>query len=209
VVRELRNLQTYYNLDPLQYVDTLQHAAILATFNIPPEVALQATIYDGNPDPKTLQEAKQSQDWPNWWAAMCTEFDNMHSKPVCTIIPRNSIPGNRKIIGNRWVYAQKDDGRFRSRTVAKGFTQIPGKDFQENHSPVINDTTFHTILVLKILLKLQAGQFDIETAFLYGELEEKLWMDLPEGYITYIQNLATNGKMNLIPVSSGTKIQEI
>jgi hypothetical protein len=98
---------------------------------------------------------------------------------------------------------------FRARTVAKGFTQIPGKDFQENHSPVINDTTFHTILVSKILLKLQAGQFDIETAFLYGELEEKLWMDLPEAYITYIQDLQTDGNMNLITVSSGTKIQDI
>jgi hypothetical protein len=61
-IRELRNLQTYYNPDPLQYVDTLQHAAILATFSNPPEVALQATIYDGNPDPKIFQEAKQSQD---------------------------------------------------------------------------------------------------------------------------------------------------
>jgi hypothetical protein len=44
--------------------------------------------------------------------------------------------------------------------VAKGLSQIPGKDFKENHSPVVNDTTFHTILVLKILLKLQAGQFE-------------------------------------------------
>jgi hypothetical protein len=74
--------------------------------------------------------------WPNWWAEMITEFDNMHSKQVWTIIPRNSIPGYRKIVGNRWVYAQKDDGRFRARTVAKGFTQIHGKGFQENHSPL-------------------------------------------------------------------------
>jgi Reverse transcriptase (RNA-dependent DNA polymerase) len=125
---------------------------------------------------------------------MCTEFNNMHSKQVWTIIPRSSIPSSRKIIGNRWVYVQKDDDRFRARTVAKGFTQIPGKGFQENHSPVINDTTFHTILVLKILLKLEAGQFDIETAFLYGDLEEELWMDFPDGYMEYIQELKTNGK---------------
>jgi hypothetical protein len=53
------------------------------------------------------------------------------------------------------------------------------KDFQENHSPVVNDATFCTILILYILLKLQAGHFDIETAFLYGDLEESLWMELP------------------------------
>jgi hypothetical protein len=69
----------------------------------------------------------------------------------------------------------RKNGRFQAWTVTKGFSQIPGKDIQENHSPVIKDTTFHTILVLKILLKLHAGQFDIETAFLYGNLEEEGW----------------------------------
>jgi hypothetical protein len=58
------------------------------------------------------------------------------------------------------------------------------------HSPVINDTTFHSALVLKILLKMEA----IETAYLYGDLEEKLWMDLPDVYVDYIQELNTNGK---------------
>jgi hypothetical protein len=48
----------------------------------PPEVALQATLNDGNPDPKTYHEAKMRLDWPNWWDAICTEFANMHSKQV-------------------------------------------------------------------------------------------------------------------------------
>jgi hypothetical protein len=43
-LRKLRHLQTYYDPDPLQYVDTLQHAAVLATFKDLPEVALNATI---------------------------------------------------------------------------------------------------------------------------------------------------------------------
>jgi hypothetical protein len=204
-IRELRNLTTYYNPDPFQYV----HAATLATFSKLFDVCLQATVYDGNPDPKTFTEAKQSPDWPNWWEAMCTEFKNMHEKQVWTIIPRSSLPSNRKVIGNRWVYVQKDDGRYRARTVAKGFTQIPGKDFQENHSPVVNDTTFHTLLVLKILLGLEAGQFDIETAFLYGDLEEKLWMDLPEGYIQYVEDLIKNGKSDEIPISKEHNITNI
>jgi Reverse transcriptase (RNA-dependent DNA polymerase) len=77
-------------------------------------------------------------------------------------------------------FAQKDDGRYRSRTVVKGFSQVPGKDFQENHAPVVNDVPFHLVLALKVLSKLEAGQFDIETAFLYGELIEEIWMQLPD-----------------------------
>jgi hypothetical protein len=64
-------------------------------------------------------------------------------------------------------------------------------------------------LVLKILLKLHAGQFDIETAFLYGDLEEELRMELPDGYIDYIQELQTKGKTNMIPMAQGTRVQDI
>jgi Reverse transcriptase (RNA-dependent DNA polymerase) len=180
-LRELQYLQTSYIIDGYE-----PHVANLTVFCNPPEAALNATIYDGSPDPKTYAEAMTSPDRQNWWEAMCTEFANMHTKQVWTIIPKSSIPNNRKVIGNSWVFVQKDDGRFLACTVAKGFSQIPGKDFQENHSPVINDTTFHSVLVLKILLKMEAGQFDIETAFLYGDLKEKLWMDLPDGYVDYI-----------------------
>jgi len=84
------------------------------------------------------------------------------------------------------VFALKDDGRYRARTVAKGFSQVPGKDFQENFAPVINDTTFHMMLTLKKLMNLEAGQFDIETAFLYGTLDEELWMTFPDGYEEYV-----------------------
>ena len=107
---------------------------------------------------------------------MITEFENADSKNVWRIIKKSNLPKGRKIIGNRWVFARKDDGRFRARTVAKGFSQIPGKDFQENHAPVVHDTTFHLVLVLKLLFKLQSRQFDIETAFLYGMFDEEISM---------------------------------
>jgi hypothetical protein len=77
----------------------------------------------------------------------------------------------------------------------RDFLKIPGKDFTENHSPVLHDTIFHTILVLNFLIKLESGQFDIETAFLYGELEESLWMVFPEGYTEFLEEKQTfNGK---------------
>jgi hypothetical protein len=42
-------------------------------------------------------------------------------------------------------------------------------------------------MVIKTLFKVEAGQFDIEIAFLYGKLEEDLWMDIPDGYPKYFQ----------------------
>jgi Reverse transcriptase (RNA-dependent DNA polymerase) len=86
---------------------------------------------------------------------------NMEHKQVWEITPKSSIQTRQKIIGSRWVLARKDDGCYRARCIAKGFSQIPGKDFQENHSPVTSDTTLHLLMVIKTIFKLEAGQFDI------------------------------------------------
>ncbi len=183
VNRALRNLETYYNPNPQQY---LEDAANIMKLNHS-ERLLVANIHDGNPEPKTVFEAKQTKDWNKWWEAISIELKNMEEKEVWEIHEKKNLPTGRKLIGNRWVFALKDDGRYRARTVAKGFSQIPGKDFQENFAPVINDATFHLILALKEMMSLEAGQFDIETAFLYGELDEELWMQLPEGYSEYVK----------------------
>jgi hypothetical protein len=45
-----------------------------------------------------------------WTASMHVEFENMHDKDVWRIVKRADVPHGKKIIGNRWVYALKDDG---------------------------------------------------------------------------------------------------
>jgi Reverse transcriptase (RNA-dependent DNA polymerase) len=95
------------------------------------------------------------------------------------------VPTGRKLIGNCWGIAQEAYSRYSARTVAKGFSQVPGKGFRGNHAPLVNDATFHLVLALKVLFKVEAGQFDIETVFLYGELHEKIWMQPTDGYSEY------------------------
>jgi hypothetical protein len=46
----------------------------------------------------------------------------MEQKKVWEIIPKTQVPAGRKVIGARWVLARKDDGRYRARCVAKGFS---------------------------------------------------------------------------------------
>jgi hypothetical protein len=41
---------------------------------------------------------------------MCTEFKNMEDKKVWKVILKSDVPTGRKLAGNCWVIAQKDDG---------------------------------------------------------------------------------------------------
>jgi len=66
--------------------------------------------------------------------------------------------------------------------VACGYSQIPGVDFTEAYSPVIHDVTWRILLVLYLTKRYHAKIIDIETAFLYGDLEEEIYMDCPEGF---------------------------
>jgi hypothetical protein len=47
------------------------------------------------------------------------------------------------------------------------------------------------IYVLSILYELESCQFDIETAFLHGDLEERIYMEFPAGYERYLLNQLT------------------
>lgn len=213
--REVYNLTTSYNPDPasllpsdsdsdVEGVDTesdeteagdiininyieVESTHVPSTFY---EFAFQAQQgppgYD--PFPKNYRETLSRKDKAQWQKAMWTEFDNIESKRVWQFMRKRDLPFGRKTIGNRWVYIIKDDGRYRARTVAKGYSQIPGKDFHENHAPVVHDTSFHLTLVQKMMYKLNSRQFDIETAFLYGDLEEEIYMEFPDGYEEYLAN---------------------
>jgi hypothetical protein len=63
-LRELRNLQTFYNPQPLQYVIPATAMLTNSTGSISnkKDIALQSTVYDGNPEPKNFHEAKTSPD---------------------------------------------------------------------------------------------------------------------------------------------------
>jgi hypothetical protein len=186
IPRSIRSLETFYNPNPQDEGENIRGEAAVMVRETN-EAAYLATVYYGILEPKNLKEAQNSPDFSNCLEAMCVEFRNKEHKQDWEITPNTSVPTKRKVIGSRWEFSRKDDGSYRARCVAKVFSQIPGKDFQENHAPVVSDTTLHLLMLLKTMLKLEAGQFDIETTFLYGELEEDLWMAIPEGYERYVK----------------------
>ena len=55
-------------------------------------------------------------------------------------------------------------------------------DFDEIFSPVIKMSSTQVMLGLTASLDLELEQLDVKTAFLYGDLEEEIYMDQPEEF---------------------------
>ena len=76
-----------------------------------------------------------------------------------------------------------------TRVVAKGFSQIPGMDFTDNYSPVVNDVTFRVAVARMLIENLRGELVDINNAFLNGDLEHEIYMKIPEGYDEVISEI--------------------
>ena len=72
--------------------------------------------------------------------------------------------------------------RFKARLVARGFTMRAGVDFGETFSPVVNIASLRFFLAISAHLDLEILHLDVMTAFLNGDLEEHVYMVLPQEY---------------------------
>jgi len=114
-----------------------------------------------------------------WRAACERELEALERRKVYDLTPR---PKGRKVIKNRWVFDVKDDGHKRARLVAKGFRQVEGLDYDQVFSPVVRFETVRLILAMAALENWVAYGLDVRNAYLYGELDEEIYMEQPEGF---------------------------
>jgi hypothetical protein len=130
-------------------------------------------------DPKTLQEAKSSIYWTYWLAAIYEELESLKAKGVYEEV--NELPPGRKAVESKWVLHIKRDregliSRFKARLVVKGFTQIPGQDFNYTFAPVARWESIRPVLALAADHDMVLRQVDVKTAFLNGPLDEEIYM---------------------------------
>jgi len=71
--------------------------------------------------------------------------------------------------------------KFKARIVTQGFSQVPGLDFTEMFSLVAKFTILQIFLALTTFLDLQFHQVDIIGAYLQGNLDEEIYMKVPDG----------------------------
>jgi hypothetical protein len=121
---------------------------------------------------------------PNWSRAIQEEMEALLKNNTWNLV---SLPKGKKTVGCKWVFSlkYKVDGsieRYKARLVAKGYTQTYGVDYQETFSPVAKLNTVRVLLSIAANLDWPLHQFDVKNAFLHGDLEEEVYMNVPPGY---------------------------
>ncbi|KIK15110.1 hypothetical protein PISMIDRAFT_16746 [Pisolithus microcarpus 441] len=114
-----------------------------------------------------------------WFDAMRDELKLIEERKVWTLV---KPPSGRKLVKSRWVFAVKSDGRYKARLIAKGFTQEYGIDFEDTFSPVARFETVRILLAHAVQNNWEMEAVDVKTAFLYGKLDEEIYMEQLEGF---------------------------
>ncbi|KAE9006617.1 hypothetical protein PF011_g11485 [Phytophthora fragariae] len=133
--------------------------------------------------PKAYAEATTRQYQDEWKKAIASELKSLIVNKTWKLVPQPAHPGP---IGCRWVFALKRDekgqvDRYKARLVAKGYSQRHGIDYDETYSPVAYLNSIRAMLAKCSADGMEIEQFDVDTAFLYGKLEEEIYMEFPEG----------------------------
>jgi len=135
-------------------------------------------------DPKSLMEAMNRSDWPEWKEAMDEELALMAKYNVWDEVDQ---PEDTNIVGCRWVFRIKRDSsgkilKYRARLVAQGFTQLYGVDFHETFAPVARLSSIRTIIALAASEDWELHQMDVKSAYLNSPIDTAIYMRLPPGY---------------------------
>ncbi|KAF7761980.1 hypothetical protein Agabi119p4_9972 [Agaricus bisporus var. burnettii] len=115
------------------------------------------------------------------WLDACLE--ELKALKKCGVYELVDLPKGRRAIKNCWVFNQKGDGRLQARLVANGFSQVKGIDFDELFSPVVRYKTARLLFGVATLEDWDMFSVDVKTAYLYGKLDEEIYMQQPEGFI--------------------------
>jgi hypothetical protein len=136
------------------------------------------------PVPRSYREAMNSPDREKWIEAMEREKASLYEMSTWDEI---QPPKDKPIIGSRWVFAVKLDAygivsRYKARLVARGDKQKKGINYNETFSPTLRSETIRYLISYAVHVNLELHHLDVETAYLNGDVDEEIYMKLPEGF---------------------------
>ncbi len=135
-------------------------------------------------DTPSLQEALRGPEAVKWIEAIKTEFAAIEKNNVWKLV---ELPINRKALNTRWVLKKKFDVIrqiliYKGRLVVKGFQAIDGEDYIAilTYAPVAKMPSLRIFLSIVTQFGMYLVQIDVDTAFQMAQLEEEIYIKIPE-----------------------------
>ncbi|GJS12639.1 putative RNA-directed DNA polymerase [Tanacetum coccineum] len=133
-------------------------------------------------EPKKVSKALEDESWIK---AMQEELLQFKLQQVWVLV---DLPNGAKVIGTKWVYRNKKDERGvvvrnKARLVAQGHRQEEGIDYDEVFAPVARLEAIRLFLAFASYMGFIVYQMDVKSAFLYGTIEEEVYVSQPPGFV--------------------------
>ncbi|GJR71806.1 putative ribonuclease H-like domain-containing protein [Tanacetum coccineum] len=132
-------------------------------------------------EPTSIAKALEDPDWVD---AMQEEMQQFINQQVWKLVP---LPVGKHAIGTKWILKNKRDARGivvrnKARLVAQGHRQEEGIDYDEVFAPVARIEAIRLFLAFASYMGFLVYQLDVKSAFLYGEIEEEVYVTQPKGF---------------------------
>ncbi|KAJ9548467.1 hypothetical protein OSB04_021010 [Centaurea solstitialis] len=132
-------------------------------------------------EPKKAHDAMKD---PSWIEAMQEELLQFVLQHVWDLV---DLPSGHRAIGTKWIFRNKKDERGiviknKARLVAQGYTQEEGIDYDEVFAPVARIEAIRLFLAYASFKNFKVYQMDVKSAFLYGKIEEEVYVCQPPGF---------------------------
>ena len=135
-------------------------------------------------EPTSWKQATRSVEKEKWYHASEEEIKSLDDNRTYTLVDR---PTSRKVLDARWVFKYKRNSegniiRYKARWVVKGYEQQSGVDFNETFASVVKPMSYKALFAIAAAHNWEIEQMDVKTAFLYGNVEEEIFVNQPEGF---------------------------
>ncbi|GJT33050.1 putative ribonuclease H-like domain-containing protein [Tanacetum coccineum] len=133
-------------------------------------------------EPKTISQALQDESWVE---AMQEELLQFKLQKVWVLM---DLPYGKKVIGTKWVFRNKRDERNivvknKAWFVAQGFRHEEGIDYDEVLHLLPELRQLGYFLAFASYMGFTVYQMDVKSAFLYGTIEEEVYVHQPPGFV--------------------------
>ena len=153
------------------------------------------------PSPHNYQEAISGPHSAEWAAALQHELKSLAERNWCTICSETDQkdPSKRGIKSKLCFKIKVNPDKtfkFKVRLVACGYSQRYGRDFMRTFWPTVHWKSICTVLHLAAVFDWEITGFDVQNAFVEGQLEEDIYMFLPKEVSTNPDGSQVKVKLN-------------